>query len=140
MVMGTITETDNGFTYTFPASYSEIDTVCEKVTSLLTNRELERHLFGVILVIREALTNAVRYGSSPGRDREEVIFSVDLRENVLRIKVIDQGPGFDWRAQQDRPYCGSANSGRGMEIFKMYSDMVSFNDKGNAIKFIIFTS
>lgn len=138
--MGAITENDHGFTYTFPASYSEIDTVCEKVTSLLTNRDLERHLFGIILVIREALTNAVRHGSSHGHGRDEVIFSVDLRENVLRIKVVDQGPGFDWRAQQDRPYRSSANCGRGMEIFKMYADMVSFNDKGNEIKFIIFTS
>jgi len=136
--MGIITETDNGFTYTFPASFTEIDAVCEKVTSLLSDRDLSRHIFGVILVIREALTNAVRHGSGHGSGRE-VVFSVDLRENVLRIKVTDQGSGFDWRAQQDRPFIGPANNGRGMEIFKMYSDIVSFNEKGNEIKFIIFT-
>lgn len=132
--MSVVIEDEECLLYTIPAALGEIETVCEKVVASLKIRNIGCHLDGVILVIREALTNAVKHGSRHGGDLE-VVFSLKRRANALILKVADQGAGFDWRAHQGR----AAKSGRGLELLRMYSDIVSFNEQGNEIKFIIFT-
>lgn len=70
-------------------------------------RETERFLaengagidaFGVLLIMREALTNAVLYGSRHEED-SRIRYSLRLDPGGLTMEVEDDGDGFDWKSQ-----------------------------------------
>jgi hypothetical protein len=88
--------------------------------------------FAAELLMREALVNAIEHGCrrDPGLS---VRCTARLRARRLTIAVVDEGRGFDWRAQWSRQPGPLASSGRGLEILQQWATRVRFNQKGNAI-------
>ena len=89
--------------------------------------------FSVLLVFREALTNAVVHGSA--RDPEKKIrCGLAVKGDSLWITVEDQGPGFDWRVRLGREKPNpAAVKGRGLAVMKEYFDEIFYNERGNKI-------
>jgi serine/threonine-protein kinase RsbW len=50
-----------------------------------------------------------------------------------RLAVADDGPGFDWRAALAADTRDTATCGRGLKIYALYADRVSFNEAGNRV-------
>jgi serine/threonine-protein kinase RsbW len=91
--------------------------------------------FAAELLVREALTNAVKHGCHGDPDKS-VRCRVRLKRQHLTIRVDDGGEGFDWRAAWGRPSKVSATSGRGIEIIRKYATRVQFNERGNALTIV----
>ena len=107
--------------------------------------EAARHLAGldrdaafrVRVALGEAVANAVLYGS--GEDRERLV-KIDLATSAdeLRVRVADEGSGFDPSAVPD-PTTKSGidrNRGRGLLLMRTLSDDVRFNDIGNEVTLV----
>jgi serine/threonine-protein kinase RsbW len=93
-----------------------------------------KDIFAVRLVLREAVTNALRHGN--GNDPAKhvnVAYLVSPAEVLAEVQ--DQGPGFNpdevpnplVKENRDRP-CG-----RGVFLMRIYSTWVSFNRLGNRV-------
>ncbi|MGH7528929.1 MAG: ATP-binding protein [Gemmatimonadales bacterium] len=82
----------------------------------------------------EALGNAIRYGT--GEDpRKTVRVHVELGSDAVRIHVLDEGGGFDFRTVPDptQPENVAREDGRGLFVMRQLVDEVAFNEKGNGI-------
>jgi anti-sigma regulatory factor (Ser/Thr protein kinase) len=58
---------------------------------------------------------------------------------AIDAEVTDSGPGFDWRAHVQNLGMPDPNKpyGRGLALINMIADRMSFNESGNAIRFIV---
>lgn len=88
--------------------------------------------FGVLLIMREALTNAVLYGSRHEED-SRIRYSLRFQTDTLTMEVEDDGDGFDWKSQMTNVPDVSLESGRGMAIITLYSSGFQYNEKGNRL-------
>jgi anti-anti-sigma factor len=95
----------------------------------------DKDLFALELLAREALSNAVRHGC-----REDASLGVRFRcrlgPRTAVIRVADDGPGFDWKADLERPPDDEATHGRGLALFTLYSSRMLYNAGGNQILLI----
>jgi serine/threonine-protein kinase RsbW len=114
------------------ATLEAIDDVCARIVTFLHEQGLDRWRFEVILLAREALTNAVIHGCRLNA-AEEVRFRLVREGQQLVMTVADSGPGFDWRAQKDEPVDLAGEHGRGLSIFRCYTTEYSYNDQGNQV-------
>jgi serine/threonine-protein kinase RsbW len=115
-----------------PARLEGIDRICAEVVTFLHEQGLDRWRFDVILLAREALTNAVIHGCRLDAALW-VQFTLALEGDQLVMTVEDAGPGFDWRARRDTPVDGSEENGRGLSIFRCYATEFSYNPQGNLV-------
>lgn len=117
---------------TFTASLDNVDIICDRIKELLVSLGHHEQLFGVVLMAREALTNAVKHGSNNDPDKM-IGFSVVIGDTSLSMEVEDEGLGFDWKdGVSTKAECDS-ESGRGMPIFSFYAEDLKYNDRGNKI-------
>lgn len=85
----------------------------------------------LVLGVREAVANAVTHGSGLDPERSvEIVF--ERRNNLARIRVVDQGEGFDPDAVPDplAPENLMRPSGRGILLMRAYFDEVDFEFSG----------
>ena len=117
---------------TLPATLEALEAFVEEFRSVYGHWRHATAPFAAELLMREALVNAVEHGCrrEPGR---LVRCTARLRERRLTISVEDEGQGFDWRAQWNRPRNPLASSGRGLDILREWATRVRFNQKGNAV-------
>lgn len=107
--------------------------------------EAARHLAGldrdvafrVRVALGEAVANAVLYGS--GEDRERLVkIELAASGSELRVRVVDEGSGFDPFAVPD-PTTNAGierNRGRGLLLMRTLSDEVRFSETGNEVTLI----
>jgi serine/threonine-protein kinase RsbW len=88
--------------------------------------------FRVLLIMREALTNAVLYGSRHEED-SRIRYSLRLEPGRLTMEVEDDGDGFDWRSRTADIPDITSESGRGTAIMALYSSGFEYNEKGNRL-------
>jgi serine/threonine-protein kinase RsbW len=114
------------------ATLGAIDDACARIGTFLHEQGMDRWRFEVILLAREALTNAVVHGCRlKATDQVQLVL---VREGPqLVMTVTDPGPGFDWRAQRDEPVDPADEHGRGLSIFRCYAAEYSYNDRGNQV-------
>ena len=85
------------------------------------------------LAIREAVANGVRHGNKQ-EPTKQVELTCDLKQNVMALRIKDEGSGFDVNAIPDP--LASDNlfnpSGRGILLMRAFMDEVDFefDDKG----------
>jgi serine/threonine-protein kinase RsbW len=119
----------------FSSTMEHIDTACAAVLLFLRSKgpKFFPHLFAVNLGMREAMANAVRHGNKYDLDKL-VSMELDISgDEWLRMKISDQGPGFEWVQVQDQVFPDEADHGRGMRIMQTYFDRFSYNKKGNTL-------
>lgn len=97
-----------------------------------------RHFNNVYLCISEAVVNSIKHGNRNDITKNVSIIA-NLVDNILNIKIIDEGDGFNLKNIKNPIDCINIKSetGRGIHIIKMLSDKIKFNKKGNSIHFKI---
>jgi serine/threonine-protein kinase RsbW len=114
------------------AAIASVDGVCSEVGRWARGLGLQKHCFALELLLRESLNNAVLHGSN-ANPAKRVACAVRLGSKWMEIRVEDQGPGFAWRkAIRRRPKSNDCH-GRGLSIYRMYADAVSFGRDGQVV-------
>jgi serine/threonine-protein kinase RsbW len=82
------------------------------------------------LAVREAVINAIKHGNGMDSSKQiEVMFEKD--DGLFRVRVLDEGPGFDWDHTAnplDRENI-FRSSGRGIFFMKHFVDRVEFQSR-----------
>ena len=116
----------------FSATLENIDKAALETKRFLSSVRAARHTFDVVLVLREALANAVVDGSQ--LDASKIVaYTLRLEGNNLIMEIEDEGEGFDWQNHFGKKTPPHAESGRGLAIMETYCEEVVFNDKGNKL-------
>jgi serine/threonine-protein kinase RsbW len=127
--------TAQSVTITFSSTLENIDRICGEVSRFLNQnfKELAEHFFAIDLVIREALTNAVRHGNNLDPAKKVKFFLKITKKNHIQIIVEDQGQGFDWQTAKNFPPGDDNDHGRGLAIMTAYFSTCGYNKKGNRL-------
>lgn len=106
-------------------------------TVALVGKETERWApgfgsFGLLLGLREALTNAVVHGnhSDPAKT---VLCVVKFDHSSVVMEISDQGEGFDWKNSPDSFPDPTVPGHRGLGIMRTFFDTCRYNEEGNKI-------
>ena len=115
-----------------PSRLKEVDAVSVEVRTFMSVHGLAKKSFGLELLLRECLNNAILHGN---RRQAAKKVSLDLRlgRRWLRLRIADEGPGFNWRRFRHNKAKLTATHGRGFSIVEAYSDKSSYNRCGNQI-------
>jgi len=122
---------------------SETGPIRMSLSSRFENIEMAQHLCGkllegwelneetthwILMALREALANAIKHGN--GQDMaKRVHLEMEVKDHTLRIRIRDEGTGFDPAgvadplAQENR----FKTSGRGIFYMKTFMDEVRFS-------------
>jgi len=105
-----------------------VDLVHEMAEGLARRMGFARPMaLNIGLAVREAVINAIKHGNGMDASKEiEVSFEQD--NGLFRVRVMDQGRGFDWdhtRNPLDRENI-FRTSGRGIFFMKHFVDRVEF--------------
>ncbi|MBI5520401.1 MAG: ATP-binding protein [Desulfovibrio sp.] len=124
-----------GIAFDFPATTENVEVFIAAIHGFLAEESLGSLTFDMELLAREALANAVQHGSG-GDPGKTVSASLRRTPGALELTVVDQGPGWNWRALEparQEPPDPAGESGRGLFIIRKYSDTFAYNETGNAL-------
>lgn len=111
----------------------EVDVLCRDLRVLCQKRGWSAASFGLELVLRECLNNAILHGNRCDPSKRVDVRIAD-RSPWVRVQVTDQGSGFNWRARRAKSLPeGDETHGRGLPIMTRYARRVRFNPQGNQI-------
>jgi serine/threonine-protein kinase RsbW len=127
-------------TLRLPSDVSCIEEAVELVTRhCLAGHATTRTIrFRLQVVLSEALANAILRGNRESLDKW-VDIRAELRDDVIRVHVTDEGPGFDPSSVPEpiRPEQLDEAGGRGLFLIRKLVDAVQFNQQGNSICMIL---
>ena len=121
------------------------DVTCiEEAVELVTRHCLAGHpatrtiRFRLQVVLSEALANAILRGNREALDKW-VEVRAELRDDLIRVRVTDEGPGFDPSSVPEpvEPEQLDEAGGRGLFLIRKLVDAVQFNEQGNSICMIL---
>ncbi|HVN58445.1 MAG TPA: ATP-binding protein [Bacteroidales bacterium] len=109
-----------------------VEKAIDEVSSELS---ISQDNYGKIMVsTMEAVNNAIIHGN---KSRSECNVNIDIihKNNLLKISVEDEGPGFRPEEIPDptRPENIEKVSGRGIFLMSRLADKIIFNKKGNKV-------
>jgi serine/threonine-protein kinase RsbW len=86
------------------------------------------------VLLSEALSNSILFGAG-GNPARRVRVGAELRPDSIRLRVSDDGPGFDPAEVPDPTLPDGLDRpiGRGLFLIRHLADRVEFNDQGNTI-------
>lgn len=132
---GQVAEFEQGldsFTVRFASSMEAASLVENETYQWLVRKDTDLDIFAVRLCLREALLNAVIHGNRQDSSRLTTL-KVRLAKGGLILVVMDQGQGFGWRDEVERPFNPRSARGRGLTIMKAYAGRLAYNEKGNEL-------
>lgn len=97
-----------------------------------------RTLINLRIAVSEVLSNAILYGNAGDRNKKVTVHArVDAWG--IKVQVADEGPGFDPHQLPDPrdEDAIQAPGGRGLFLVKRLVDVVTFNERGNAVTFAL---
>ena len=97
---------------------------------------ISEDIYGNILIAAlEATNNAILHGNKLDEDKD-VSIEFDLSDKKLKVKVDDQGPGFDYENIPDptAPENIENVNGRGIFLMEKLSDNISFSRNGATVE------
>jgi serine/threonine-protein kinase RsbW len=94
----------------------------------------ETAVCGIRVALEEALANAIKHGRRSDDDYIRVDYK--FRGDGFRIRVTDQGPGFDPESVPDPtlPENVQRPTGRGLLLMRHYMTGVRYNERGNSVE------
>lgn len=124
------------FALRLPSDVSLVDPAVELFAHhCFAGKNASKHsLFRLRVSLAEALANAIQFGN--GSDRLKLVHvHAELHVDHIRLRVQDEGPGFDPDAVPDPrdPDLLENPCGRGLFIIRHLAERVEFNEKGNTI-------
>jgi serine/threonine-protein kinase RsbW len=125
-----------------PSSSNETGPIRMSLSSRFENIEMAQHLCGkllegwdlneetthwILMALREALANAIKHGNDQDLAKR-VHLEMDVKDHTLRIRIRDEGTGFDPGKVVDplAPENRFKTSGRGIFYMKTFMDEVRF--------------
>ena len=119
--------------WTISACLSNVDIVCAQLAAWLKEQDLSMDLFAWELLAREALNNAILHGCKLD-PALHVCCELQYTEMALKLKIQDEGIGFDWRSHLEKEIADEdLENGRGIPLYRLYADSVEFNLCGNQV-------
>lgn len=130
-----VRQTPDSIGFVFSSTMENIDDVCQRATRYLRSsmEGIDAQLFGINLVIREALTNAVLHGNTGDTGKVVRFLLSCIDKESIRLEIEDEGDGFDWKKYQAAELPGDEDHGRGIIIMGAYCNRCSYNEKGNIL-------
>lgn len=117
----------------FPSTLEAVEEACRALRQWLSRGDGRSRVFDIELVARECLNNAVLHGNG-SEPIKRVTLRVWLGPRWIRLEVVDEGPGFDWRLVTRKVLRdASLTDGRGLQICRKYGRRVVFRGSGNCI-------
>jgi serine/threonine-protein kinase RsbW len=115
-------------------AHNLIEEVVGKVRSDQWN---DKDIFALELSLEETLMNAVKHGNKSDPSKT-VRFECKLNEDMVYVRVEDEGEGFDPHSLADprEPDNQTVVSGRGVLLIQHFATKVEWNDRGNVIEFV----
>ena len=94
----------------------------------------EHEIFAIRLAIEEALVNAIKHGNGSDPSKK-VRIEYEISAAEVRIRIEDEGPGFDPGAVPDptSPEFLERPCGRGLMLMRYYMSEVDYNERGNRV-------
>ncbi|MDR1479164.1 MAG: ATP-binding protein [Planctomycetaceae bacterium] len=92
--------------------------------------------FAINMALEEALVNAIQHGNDSDPNKQ-VHFACNLNDNLIAVRIEDEGPGFDPDEvpdPTDEEHIMIAH-GRGVLLIKNFVTRAEWNEKGNIIEF-----
>lgn len=118
---------------TFSSVLQNIDRAADELRIFLTGIGKKAQAFHPLLVIREALINAITHGNRCD-EKKSVQVNVSYQPEQLEIDVTDEGDGFLWEKTIGRDNDDTKDHGRGIQIMQIYAQSIQYNTKGNQVK------
>ena len=99
--------------------------LCGKLLDTESLPDETRHW--ILMALREALANAIKHGNSQDRSKR-VHLEMEVVDRVLKIRIRDEGEGFDPEKVDDplAPENRFKTSGRGIFYMRTFMDEVRF--------------
>ena len=118
------------------ADLDQVNQICLEMAGWMEELGIKEHIFPVQILAREALNNAVIHGNNKDQYKK-ISCNLSLDSDDIRIKVSDEGTGFNWRKViESGPTPTSNESGRGLWMYHLYADIIRFNAIGNQVELI----
>ncbi len=109
----------------------------EKIIDEMTEKhQIESDLYGKILVATiEAVNNAIIHGNKSDVEKK-VCIDIDANGNVMKIRIKDEGEGFDYKKVPDPTAPENIENihGRGVFLMTKLSDDIKFNQNGTEVE------
>ncbi|MDX8337811.1 ATP-binding protein [Draconibacterium sp. IB214405] len=118
---------------------SELNRVESFIKELFDFHNFSQKCFNtVFLCISEAVTNSIVHGNKEDHQKK-VELNVDCKRHLIMVQITDEGEGFDIENIPDPTHKDNIlkETGRGIHIIKSIAQNVSFNNKGNSLRFEI---
>ena len=110
------------------------------IESFIDNAKEKFHLnediYGNIMIaVTEAVNNAIRHGNKADSTKN-VSLGLSLEEGMIKFRIEDEGPGFDFHNLPDptAPENLEKPGGRGIFLMKHLADEVDFSLKGKVVE------
>jgi serine/threonine-protein kinase RsbW len=117
--------------------YDRCREIAEEIIALVKASAYDhRQQYAISMTLHEAIANAIKHGnrSSPFK---KVRFEYSVNELEVRVRITDEGDGFDIRSVRDPrvPENLDKLSGRGLLLMREMTSGVRFNSVGNQVEF-----
>jgi len=109
-----------------------VETAIDEVSAQIG---INKDNYGKILVsAMEAVNNAIVHGNK-SIESKTVEINISFDKNILKITVMDEGPGFRFDAVPDPTKAENIEnvSGRGVFLMSKLADNIKFNEQGNKV-------
>lgn len=127
---------DSKMTIEFPSAEGNIAEAARRFTSFLEQLRMDSPtLCGLQVAFSEAFANAVQHGNKADPSKC-VVAECIANGQMLKIRVTDEGEGFDTAttiALRSNPF---HDGGHGLNLITTLMDEVRYNDKGNSVSMV----
>jgi serine/threonine-protein kinase RsbW len=120
-----------------PSSVDQITLVEDFIEELRKQHDLGEEVYGNILVaVTEGVNNAILHGNASDAAKKVKVAAYLANPFRLAIRIVDQGPGFDFRKRVDPtdPENLLKESGRGVFVMEHLADELKFFGIGNEVE------
>lgn len=116
-----------------PENVSEIQPYVDQIVQ---KYQIKSDLYGNILIsLTEAITNAIVHGNQADQSKKVHVNSL-FEKNLIRVKIQDEGDGFDFEDVPDPtdPMNILTLNGRGVFLMHQLSDGVEYSNNGSTVE------
>jgi serine/threonine-protein kinase RsbW len=120
------------FEQKIPSCMDEAESLCLRVRGVLQASGLSTYCFPTELLARECLANALKHGNG-NNPAKSILLQLRTGRAWIRLRVTDEGGGFDWQEAMQKASSTRKASGRGLQLYALYASRFRFNRCGNRI-------
>jgi serine/threonine-protein kinase RsbW len=123
-------------TISIPSKIDNLRKIEKVIDEISAEFKIGEDQYGNILIAAlEAANNAILHGNQLD-EKKNVNITFNIEEKVLKIKVEDQGPGFDYQNIPDptAPENLENVNGRGIFLMEKLSDKIEFKKNGAIVQ------